>query len=121
MFDLEHSALQAYLALLEVSDQALCAEVDPELWFPEKGGSSAAAKTLCFACPIREACLAYAMTTDEIGIWGGTSANDRRQLGVRHRRRGAGPLTDGRRVTAFASRVDISGTYRRSRRPERAA
>jgi WhiB family redox-sensing transcriptional regulator len=59
----------------------VCAQVDPELWFPEKGGSTRAAKALCARCPVRPECLAYALTHDErFGIWGGTSERDRRRM-----------------------------------------
>jgi len=38
----------------------------------------------CFRCPVREECLAYALETEapdgELGIWGGTTAYQRRQL-----------------------------------------
>ena len=62
-------------------DQALCAETDPEAFFPEKGGSTRAAKRVCSACEVRAVCLEYALTHDErFGIWGGTSEHERRQL-----------------------------------------
>jgi hypothetical protein len=35
---------------------------------------------LCRGCPAREACLDWAMTHDEKGIWGGTSANMRARV-----------------------------------------
>jgi hypothetical protein len=61
---------------------ALCREVDTgELWFPEKGGSNATAKQVCQACPVREACLQWAVDHDErYGVWGGLSERERRQL-----------------------------------------
>ena len=53
---------------------ALCAQTDPELFFPEKGGSTREAKALCRRCPVRDDCLDYALGHDErFGIWGGTS------------------------------------------------
>lgn len=60
---------------------ALCAQVDPELWYPEKGGSTGEAKRICRACPVVEQCLAYALSRDDrFGIWGGTSERERRKL-----------------------------------------
>lgn len=59
---------------------AACAQVDPQLWFPEKGGSSREAKRICQACPALQKCLAYALEHDELGIWGGTSERQRKQL-----------------------------------------
>lgn len=61
-------------------DLALCAEIDPELWFPEKGESARPAKRVCRACPVRRECLADALRRDEQwGIWGGLSRQERRQ------------------------------------------
>lgn len=60
---------------------ALCAQTDPEAFFPEKGGSTRDAKRVCNECPVREACLEYAMDNDErFGIWGGLSERERRRL-----------------------------------------
>ena len=60
---------------------ALCAQVDPTLWFPEKGQSSTAAKAICHRCDIEAACLTIALADPEIeGIWGGTSQRERQVL-----------------------------------------
>jgi hypothetical protein len=60
---------------------ALCAQVDTELWFPGKGGDVRPAKRVCAACPVRVECLDYALTTQQrFGIWGGVSERDRRKL-----------------------------------------
>jgi len=60
---------------------ALCAQTDPEAFFPEKGGSTRDAKRVCGVCPVREECLQYAMDNDErFGIWGGLSERERRRL-----------------------------------------
>lgn len=62
-------------------DQALCAQVDPELFFPEKGGSSKAAKTICKLCPVRLECLQDALDHgDRFGVRGGLSERERRSL-----------------------------------------
>lgn len=62
-------------------DDALCTQVDPEAFFPPKGGSNRDAKKLCAECPVRAECLAYALENDErFGIWGGLSPRDRRRL-----------------------------------------
>ena len=59
----------------------LCAEVDPELWFPEKGGSTREAKQLCARCPVHPECLAYAIAHRERhGVWGGTTERERRRM-----------------------------------------
>ena len=67
-------------------DDALCAQVDTELFFPDKGGSGAAAKRICFACPVRVPCLEYALAGAsawngiETGIWGGLTAPQRQAI-----------------------------------------
>lgn len=65
----------------EWQDQALCAQTDPEAFFPEKGGSTREAKRICQACAVRDDCLEYALEHDErFGIWGGLSDRERRRL-----------------------------------------
>ena len=65
----------------EWQTRALCAETDPEVFFPEKGGSTKAAKQVCKACIVRDDCLEWALETGErFGIWGGLSERERRKL-----------------------------------------
>jgi len=60
---------------------ALCAQTDPEAFFPEKGGSTREAKRICDGCEVRGECLDYALANDErFGIWGGLSERERRKL-----------------------------------------
>jgi len=60
---------------------ALCAQTDPEAFFPEKGGSTRDAKKICASCEVRSECLEYALQNDErFGIWGGLSERERRKL-----------------------------------------
>lgn len=62
-------------------EDALCAQTDPEAFFPEKGGSARDAKRVCLSCPVRAQCLEYALRHDErFGIWGGLSERERRTL-----------------------------------------
>lgn len=62
-------------------ERALCAETDPEAFFPEKGGSTREAKRICLGCEVRDECLEYALAHDErFGIWGGLSERERRRL-----------------------------------------
>ena len=44
--------------------EGLCAQTDPELFFPEKGGSVREAKRVCAACPVRAQCLEHALAHD---------------------------------------------------------
>jgi WhiB family transcriptional regulator, redox-sensing transcriptional regulator len=60
---------------------SLCAQTDPEAFFPEKGGSTRDAKKICASCEVRAHCLEYALQNDErFGIWGGLSERERRKL-----------------------------------------
>lgn len=71
---------------------ARCAQTDPELFFPEKGGSSKEAKAICARCTVAAECLDYALayesrgsevgvpTSYPTGIYGGLSARERRAI-----------------------------------------
>ncbi len=62
-------------------EKALCAQTDPEAFFPDKGGSTREAKRICQGCEVKDECLEYAMNNDErFGIWGGLSERERRRL-----------------------------------------
>ncbi|GGR68398.1 transcriptional regulator WhiB [Nocardioides luteus] len=62
-------------------ERALCAQTDPEAFFPEKGGSTREAKKVCQTCEVRQDCLESALGNDErFGIWGGLSERERRKL-----------------------------------------
>lgn len=76
----------------------MCAEVDPELFFPQDVeyttgrtvsisvySNLSAAKEICYSCPLIAECLEYAMNTQQIGIWGGTTERQREQLRKRNR------------------------------------
>ena len=68
-------------SLLGWQERALCAQTDPEAFFPEKGGSTRDAKRVCTSCEVRQHCLEYALQNDErFGIWGGLSERERRKL-----------------------------------------
>jgi WhiB family redox-sensing transcriptional regulator len=60
---------------------ALCAQTDPEFFFPEKGASTREAKLICDACAVKDDCLDFAIIHDErYGIWGGLSERERRKM-----------------------------------------
>jgi WhiB family redox-sensing transcriptional regulator len=66
---------------LDWQERALCAQTDPEAFFPEKGGSTREAKKVCASCQVRAECLEYALANDErFGIWGGLSERERRRV-----------------------------------------
>lgn len=60
---------------------ALCAQTDPDAFFPEHGGSVREAKQICQSCEVKEPCLEAALTNDErFGVWGGLSERERHTL-----------------------------------------
>ncbi len=78
---LDDSADAQYPPELQWQERALCAQTDPEAFFPEKGGSTREAKRVCQSCDVRMDCLEYALANDErFGIWGGLSERERRRL-----------------------------------------
>jgi len=65
----------------EWTRKALCAEVDPEIFFPEKGERTAHVKQICKACIVRVECLEYSLQNNErFGVWGGLTEHDRRRV-----------------------------------------
>lgn len=72
--------------------EALCLEVDHDLFFPSSTNPSAVAaqyrvaKAVCVACPVVADCLDYAMTAipHPEGMWGATTTSERARM-----RRGA--------------------------------
>lgn len=60
---------------------AVCAQTDPDQFFPERGGSPKDAKKVCLSCPVISQCRAYALGRDErFGVWGGLTERERRRL-----------------------------------------
>jgi WhiB family redox-sensing transcriptional regulator len=84
-----------------LEDDPLCAQVDPELFFPEENEDSKtsyyvnikAAKKVCSNCPLTIKCLEYALNNGPIqGVWGGLTEKERYNL-VRNKRMKAQKLT----------------------------
>jgi WhiB family redox-sensing transcriptional regulator len=70
-----------FIEQLPWAAEAKCLNADPDVFFPEKGGSTREAKRICSECPVRDECLEYALEEDErFGIWGGMSERERRKL-----------------------------------------
>jgi WhiB family transcriptional regulator, redox-sensing transcriptional regulator len=72
-------------------EYAACRGVDPELFFPARGGDTATPKAICAGCPVRLDCLEYAMSppVEKFGIWGGVSERERRRIRSQRRSRPA--------------------------------
>jgi WhiB family redox-sensing transcriptional regulator len=62
-------------------EDAICAQTDPELFFPNKGGNPEPARRICAQCPVQAKCLELAILDPSLdGIWGGTTYRDRIEL-----------------------------------------
>jgi WhiB family redox-sensing transcriptional regulator len=68
---------------------AACRDEDPELFFPVSDIGPGAqqvkqAKAICAQCPVRSACLEYALDNGlDYGIFGGATERERRDLARR--------------------------------------
>ena len=60
-----------------VWESALCAQVDPELFFPDIGQPSDTAKSVCARCPVTALCLKTFGPLVPHGVVGGLSAPER--------------------------------------------
>jgi WhiB family transcriptional regulator, redox-sensing transcriptional regulator len=71
--------------------RARCRNVSPELFFPDATDNKqiAKAKAVCKLCPVQLQCREWALRTNEAGIWGGMTDEERRA--VRRRRNGRVP------------------------------
>jgi WhiB family redox-sensing transcriptional regulator len=68
--------------------QAACRGLETDIFFPATDEEAEPAKAICAACPVREECLEYALTTrQEDGVWGGLTETERRRLRRRLRER----------------------------------
>lgn len=60
-----------------------CQNVDPETFFPAPSEPADAAVALCRTCPVQGSCLAWALQAGDLhGVWGGTTARERRAMAV---------------------------------------
>ncbi|WP_330236125.1 WhiB family transcriptional regulator [Streptomyces sp. NBC_00566] len=65
-----------------------CRTTDPELWFSGSSSDRALAVALCRECPLQRECAQHALDRPELrGVWGATTAADRRgfRTGEQHR------------------------------------
>lgn len=94
---------------------ASCVETDPEVFFPDKGGTAVPAKSVCAGCAVDAECLAYALRTGQTyGVWGGKTPAERRALGAARLCQDCGADISDR---SSASRYCVPcGLHRRGRR-----
>lgn len=71
-----------------------CRAVPSSVFFPERGDSADAAKDVCARCPVIDACREYAIAAGQVlvGVWGGTTGRQRRQIRAERARDSAAPV-----------------------------
>jgi WhiB family redox-sensing transcriptional regulator len=68
---------------------ARCRNLPPGEFFPSDGGGVEVARRICAECPVKAACLEYALEYRiDHGVWGGASERERRRI-LRRRRTGS--------------------------------
>lgn len=88
----------------------LCRQIDPDLWFPDKGGSTLEAKRTCWACPVRARCLEYALDNREpFGVWGGLAEWERSALRAGRPVKVAAPVRPVPRIRCHCGTDGCSG------------
>jgi hypothetical protein len=96
---------------------ALCAGQDLSLFFPESGVGSAGLK-ICAKCPAKDECLEYALKHEDFGIYGGTTAAQRKKMRNRLNIQLIDPMTLSIRIPDHPLCGTIAG-YQRARRRAR--
>ncbi|MEV8396325.1 WhiB family transcriptional regulator [Streptomyces niveus] len=61
-------------------EDAACASVDPEVFFPDRGRPARPALQVCMGCPVRRQCAEHAIPNETHGVWGGLSEKERKAL-----------------------------------------
>lgn len=92
--DPEVPNLSPLLSAWEWQQHGNCVGENSETFFLPEGSRMAAkqrreteAKLFCLACPVREQCLAHALSVPEdYGVWGGMTADERRTLIIKRKR-----------------------------------
>jgi WhiB family redox-sensing transcriptional regulator len=70
-------------------DDAACRDADTDIFFPPSDAHADAAKAICAGCPVREACLEFALEVRPAdGVWGGLTPIERHRL-IRRRQKAA--------------------------------
>jgi WhiB family transcriptional regulator, redox-sensing transcriptional regulator len=66
--------------------KGLCRSEPPSRFFPSDGVGVEVARRICAECPVKAACLEYALRNGiDHGVWGGTSERERRRIARRRR------------------------------------
>lgn len=70
--------------------EGLCTEVGVEIFYPEGPGEAESiyrmSRRICGNCPVKQACLEWAVRHESHGMWGGTTPRERmairKKLGI---------------------------------------
>ncbi|MDR7302907.1 WhiB family transcriptional regulator [Haloactinomyces albus] len=93
------AAVAALLDSTPSEEPVLPCRRDPDLWFAESPGELEKAKNLCTDCPVKQECLAGALSRGEPwGVWGGEIL-DRGAVVARKRPRGRPRKSTSARAT----------------------
>ena len=66
---------------LDPKNQALCKEVDPELFFSDQRTATRLAQEICHQCESETKCAEWALAEDALeGVWGGMTKSIRRRI-----------------------------------------
>ena len=66
---------------LDWKADAACRDLDTDIFFPDSDAQAGPALEVCASCPVREACLDFALRTRQHdGVWGGHTESERRRL-----------------------------------------
>jgi WhiB family redox-sensing transcriptional regulator len=66
---------------LDWKADAACRDLDTDIFFPDNDANAAPALEVCASCPVRQACLDFALSTRQNdGVWGGHTETERRKL-----------------------------------------
>lgn len=67
-------------------NDADCRDIGPSVFFPHREDNEHIARAICKVCPVKEACLDFAIEHKiEFGIWGGVGIRERKRI-ARQRR-----------------------------------
>ena len=73
-------ALSFSLELPAFFDEAICLGAEPSIFDGDSLTDVLEAKKICSACPIQAMCLDWATQTQDAGVWGGFTADERKNL-----------------------------------------
>ena len=95
-------ALSFSLELPAFFDEAICLGAEPSIFDGDSLTDVLEAKKICSACPIQAMCLKWATQTQDAGVWGGSTPEERKKL-----RGGTNPADIGEIRLLETSRVRL--------------